>query len=116
MTVLQLFNQKTQQKVAMMNNNEISKVLKKFNFSQEEIASIINDNDNIAMFDKQEIIDNLNLLVYKGIPMSEISEVINLNHTLLFHDTEYLDKILQEVIDEGNDLEEYLKDNPDVIC
>ncbi len=93
----------------------IYEFFKELKFSDGEIKTLISISPTIEEASASELISNMNAVVEAGYPADDIGYLISTNPSFLSRNTEDLKSDLANIILEYGDLEQALKNDPDLI-
>jgi len=96
-------------------DSKITKFLKTFDISDNEINDIINLSPMLKETSYQEFMDNCNLLIKYGYPKSDLDVLILSNPNIFVRSKQDLEKDLITLLEQYKSIEQILKLNPYII-
>ncbi len=93
-------------------NQNIARLFLKLGMSKEKIEECFEYCPGLDVVDEQRVKDNITLLTKYGFPKEDMGELIMENTNFLFSNPFDLE---QKLIEFGPDVEEKIKDNPNVL-
>ena len=96
-------------------NKKIYDTLKDYEISELEIKDILNLSPMMDVITYEEFIENCYVLVRNGYPQSDLDVLIMSNPKLFVGSPKDLEEDLIKLKKEYGDIEEILKDNPNII-
>ncbi len=95
-----------------MNEINFRHILYPLGLDDEEIDELVGFCPKLEFADTKRISTNISLLVTHGYPECDLKELFLVNPRILVYDNK---KLLQKLINLGDDIEEKIKDNPHFI-
>ena len=96
-------------------DNQIYNFLKMLKFSDNEIYLLLDIAPTLAEISAEEAAKNIDAVVYFGYPADDLTYLISQNPAFLCRNFNDLMEDLQKIKNEFNDIEEALKQNPNLI-
>lgn len=87
-------------------------ILYPLGLSDEEIDELVEFCPKLDFADTKRISTNISLLVTRGYPECDLKELFLINPQILVYDNK---KLLQKLINLGDDIEDKIKSNPKII-